>query len=579
MKTGVTSRTKVLVILNLALLAAMLYLLAVFQAYPVYQQTRLTDALAEIHALSPLYYAALVIIALLGISSVIWQIGGKRLQLSLLVMLALMLWITPYLLTGFTRLPDAPWHVGVAMQMPQILAGDSVAFSFYALVYPGSYIYHYAVVNIIGVDPLLYIQVYPLFCMLFFVVLCYLLLTRIFNSRVALLAMLLAIPGLHYIQLHASPHSIGAILMLTAFLLLITKGAGSKITAGVLVVIIAVSHPTTPLLIAIFLASFMLMNLIYSRRISRVHLALAALLLVCLSVWLATYYHWTSPSTPGEVAASGQVQNTFANILSRVLPSDLNTGGEYIGGTPFIFSAIYSLNKGIYYLYAAAGISALVYVMLWSFSRKKGVIDWLRRMGGIELKEAAMAGSILLLFLLTLMLAEGAHDLIETGLTYIILAISAIVASVALRSQWNSRKITLSLSAVMVLFLTLTYPVVAYSIDAYSNFPVSEKEGIKFLAENVPLNGKSLTGLSVSQVALYAHGLTSDINTDLRELPEAQPDVVALRSTYYYYRAIRFERSFTDNRYTQALAMLESGGYDKIYSSPTFSIYLKRITG
>ena len=45
----------------------------------------------------------------------------------LLVLFAAELWLTPYLITGFVRLPDGPWHVGAAMSVPEVLDGEPAA--------------------------------------------------------------------------------------------------------------------------------------------------------------------------------------------------------------------------------------------------------------------------------------------------------------------------------------------------------------------------------------------------------------------------------------------------------------------
>jgi hypothetical protein len=591
METTTGNRTKILIVLNLVLVAGLMYLLSVFLAYPIFQHTRLADPLAEIHALSPLYYIAIALTALLGIGSLIWRVGGRSLHVLLLTMFAVMLWLTPYLLSGFTRMPDAPWHVGIAMQIPQVLAGDPVAFSSYSLTYPGSYVYHYSFVNIAGLQPMTYIEFFPLFCLFFFVLLSYVLLSRLFSTRVAFLAMLLAIPGLHYIQIHASPHTIGALLMLTTLLLLTKPGVGAKIMAIMAIFAIAISHPTTPLLLSIFLAGALFTTAIYSRRIGRPQMVLAGILAICLVCWLAQYSYSGQPqaTSPGVTSTPTQTTPTqttptqtktpapslFSRIIYQIFPADLNTSQEYVSGTPFIYGDIYNLNKGIYYLYAASGISTILYIMVKTYTRKRGMRGWLFRLGGIKQNEALLVCSIPLLLLLTLLLAEGAHDLIETGLTYIILAISGIVASIILRSQWMNNKSGLSFIAAGTLFLTLSFPVVAYSIDAYSSFPKSEAAGLEFLAKDTSLEGKTVAGSSLAQLGLYSPTFTNKTLFVRLEFNNTDANIVVFRNTYYYYRAMRFDLSFTDNRYTESLAAVESAKYNKIYSSPTFAIYLK----
>lgn len=559
--------TKVLIILNLAFVAVLMYILSILFAYPVFQSTRLTDPLAEINSLSPLYYIAIALTALLIICCVLWRIGNRYLHIFLLMLFAVMLWLTPYLLTSFVRLGDSLWHTGVAVSIPQVLDGEPVSFSAYGWYYPASYIYHYAVMSILGVQPLIYISLYPLFCLLLFVLFVYLLIGRLFNQRIALLAMLLSIPGLHYLQLHSSPHTIGALLMLTALLLLIQRGTARKVIPLVLILtaIIIVTHPTTPLLLSIFLAAALLTDIIYSRRLTRNQLAIVSIFLFCFVGWFLWYSYYPAP--PWFTGGA-------AGLVGRLFPEDFGTAGEYLGGTPFIYANIYNLNKAIYYLYAAAALLGILYLAVNNYSREDGVRKWLARLGGIKRSEAAMVLSILPLILLTLLLAERAHDLIETGLTYMILALSCVIASAIVRSRWIDRKIASSVVVVGVLFLTISYPVVAYSIDAYSNFPKSERLGVEFLDLRVTLDGKTIAGTNIHQLALYSQASSAEIKYFNYRHKQEEADVAVMRNTAYYYIAMRFARSFENNAYTEYLEMIEDGRYNKVYSSSTFNVYL-----
>jgi hypothetical protein len=559
--------TAVLIILNLAFIAVLLYILSILFAYPVFQSTRITDPLAEINSLSPLYYIAIALIALLIICCVIWRIGNRYLHIFLLMLFAIMLWLTPYLLTSFVRLGDSPWHTGVAMSIPQVLDGEPVSFSSYGWYYPASYVYHYSVMGILGVHPLTYINLYPLFCLLLFVLFIYLLIARLLNRRVTLLAMVLAIPGLHYLQLHTSPHTIGALLMLTALLLLMQKGTARKIIPLVLIVtaIVISTHPTTPLLLSIFLAAALLTDIIYSRRLTRNQLAITGVFLLCFVGWFLWYSYYPSP--PWFTGSS-------SGLVGRLFTEEFGTAGEYLGGTPFIYANIYNLNKAIYYLYAAAALLGVLYLAATNYSRKEGVRKWLAKLGGLKRSEACISISMLPLIFLTFLLAERAHDLIETGLTYMILALSCIIASAIVRSRRIDRKTASSVVLVGVLFLTIAYPIVAYSIDAYSNFPESEKLGVEFLDSKVPLDGKILAGTNVSQLAIYPQASSAEITRINYRREQVYADIAVFRNTGYYYMAMRFARSFEKNAYTEYLEMIEDGRYDKVYSSSTFNVYL-----
>ena len=572
MESETESHSKILIILILAVIAGLIYLLSLFLAYPEFQNTRLADALAEINSLFPLYYIAIVLAALSVVACLIWRVGNRYLHILLLMMFAAMLWLTPYYLAGFVRHPDSPWHVGVAMSAPEVLGGDPVAFSGYAWYHPGSFIYHYCFVSIVGIEPLTYINLFPPICLVLFVLLCYLLVAKLFDPKVALLSMLIAIPGLHYLQLHASPHTIGALLMLTTLLLLSRRRAVAKVipVVGILGIIIITTHPTTPLLLSIFLAAALLTSVVHSRRIGPVQMVLAGILVVCFAGWFS--WHSFYPASPWKDEGT---------LYQLVMPGQLEVGPEFLTGTQFIYSSIYNLNKGVYFFYATLAVLGVVYIAARDYSEKRGIKNWASKLGGLKRSEALLALSIPILLILAFLLAEKAHDLIETGLTYIILALSCIIASVIARLHWLDRGIGRSFLAIGVLLLTLSFPVVAYSIDAYSSFPESEEDGLKFLVEEGSLKGKTIAGSDLRQLALYAQPPLSQTETmnfgalgelDLSEKP---PDMIVFRNTGYYYAAMRHELSFEDNRFTEYLAVVESSNYHKIYSSPTFEVYSK----
>jgi hypothetical protein len=563
--------TKTLIVLILAAVAALIYVVSVFLAYQVFQDTWLTDPLAEIHSLYPLYYIAIALAALSVVACVLWRVGNRCIHVLLLMLFAVMLWLTPYWLTSFVRLGDSAWHVGVAMNIPQVLDGEQTVFSNYGWDYPGSFIYHYSFVKILGIQPLTYIHLFPLLCALLFVILCYALVDRLFSSKVALLSMLMAIPGLHYLQLHPSPHAIGALLMLTTLLLLLQRRAAIKVIAlaVILILIIIVAHPMTPILLAIFLAAAFLIGAVYSRKISGAQVALAALLIICFACWFS--WHWFHFGSPWKTA-SGAIRGIYTGLT----PGGFEVTQEYLSGAPFIYKNIHSLNKGIYFLYAAAAILGLLYMAARTYSEKRNIGKWLSKLGGIDRGEACLALSVLPLLLLSFLLAENAHELIETGLTYIILALSGVIASVVLRARLVSKKAVPYLIMIGVLILTLSFPVVAYSIDAYSSYPRSEEKGLEFLASEEPLEGKTVVGSTLHQLSFYPQ---ADLEqTGFFRFDSAQgvePDMVVFRKSGYYYSAMRIDLSFERNRYTEYKDKIEAEQYDRVYSSPTFEVYLR----
>ena len=73
--------THKLIVTLLATVGAALYLISMVLAYPVLQNTRLTDPLASIHSLVPLYYVAIVMIATTCFISFIYRIGNRGIHI------------------------------------------------------------------------------------------------------------------------------------------------------------------------------------------------------------------------------------------------------------------------------------------------------------------------------------------------------------------------------------------------------------------------------------------------------------------------------------------------------------------
>ncbi len=580
-----SGHSKQLLVLIAAVISIILWLLSLFYSYTEFQNTRLDDPLAELNSLVPLYYIAIGLLALACVGCLFWCRRHRLLHIGLLLVLACMLWLTPYIITGFVRLPDGPWHVGSAVRIADTLEGIPVPASGYAWNYPGSFIYHNYFLDLLGVEPLTYIYFFPFLCTFLLVLLLYSLFTRLFDSRTAFLSLLIAFPGLHYLQLHASPHTIGALLMLTMLVLLATRSSPVKVmpTALILLLIIVVVHPITPLLIASFLGAALLVGLVYARGIDRRRLALAGLLVICLAVWFAWFY--SLGDTPRSRAGIPDVEalTPYGLGIFSNLTDELQVVGGFLTGTRFIYGNIFALNKGIYFLYAALGVLAILYRAADSYLKRSSIGRWLTQFAGLRKNEALLAVSVVPLIALAYMLGEGAYDLIETGLTYAIIALSGLLASVVIRTKLqNIQALRLGAGVLVVLLvlLVLSYPVIAYSIDAYSNFPYSEKKGLQFLTQNGALEGKTLMSTNTSQIVLYIRPEQYNVRL-LKFQPRYAPiqsgegiDLIVFRNTGYYYSAMRYSFSFDDNYYNDCLKEVQDETYNKVYSSPTTTLYV-----
>jgi len=566
-KNKAEDRRKTTIILLLAAIAATIYLISIKLAYPVFQNTRLVDPLAEIHSLPAFYYIAIAMIATAGFICLIYRIQNKGIHLLLLILLAIMLWYTPYYLAEFVKMPGSAWHVGVAMHIPEVLAGQPIAFSHYAQQFPGSFIFHYLFTDILGIEPMLYIRLFPLFSLCLFVLLCHIFISRLFNPRVAFFSLLLAIPCLHYFELHPSPHVLGLLLMMTVLVLLLKRNIAAVIMAVIVTLVIIISHPITPLLLCVFLGAGLVTSCIYYHKIGKTEAALAGMVAFCFLGW----FFW-----PTLQAALLETEVTPLASLEDIRPEAFETTRQLLVGTTFIYSGIANLRRGTYFLYGLLAVGALIYVVSRAYRSKANCKEWITNFGGLSQSEIFMTLSALLFLILTVLLIERHSGLTERSLSFLILSLSSVIASIAtkfLHIHINKKSVVATLIAVLLCFITLSFPLGAYSQEAYTGCPASEEDGLKFLATNVALDNKTAYMRAAGQLAFYSP------YSNLSRPDSDEPDLYVFRSTDYYQAAMRQDLSFEDNRFTELLNKAEADSeYNKVYSNPAFQVYLRGAT-
>ena len=206
--------------------------------------------------------------------------------------------------------------------------------------------------------------------------------------------------------------------------------------------------------------------------------------------------------------------------------------------------------------------------------------SFLSGLGGLTRPELFLTVSVFLLVVLSALLAELVHVLIERGLTFVVLAVSGVIASIATRlyepAKANVRRFMAGAATVVIVFLTLTFPPVAYSIDAYTSFPVSEEAGLKFLARTTPMETKMLKTTSGAQIVLY-QPFVGDRDNIIFKPSLWDGDIFIFRMTGYYYAALRFDLSFEDNRLTRLRDVVRaSPEFNSVYWNPTTHIFIRR---
>ena len=100
---------------------------------------------------------------------------------------------------------------------------------------------------------------------------------------------------------------------------------------------------------------------------------------------------------------------------------------------------------------------------------------------------------------------------------------------------------------------------------------------MKFLADYVPLDEKTLADTAGGQMALYRPYIAEPVWLRSESSLE-KGDVFAFRMSGYYNAAMRNDLSFENNWFTRYQDEVDnSNKFARIYSNPTTVIYIKRL--
>jgi hypothetical protein len=131
------------------------------------------------------------------------------------------------------------------------------------------------------------------------------------------------------------------------------------------------------------------------------------------------------------------------------------------------------------------------------------------------------------------------------------------------------------LATMWLLFVLFSFPLISYSKEAYNTFPPSEGVGMNFIASHIRLNGKRISMDAKQQLIAFVNPSEYFSAVEFPpNLNKTQPDIVVLRNTAFFERAMRYDLSFDTNEFTQLQGNIEQNSwYNKVYSSTTFEIY------
>lgn len=156
-------------------------------------------------------------------------------------------------------------------------------------------------------------------------------------------------------------------------------------------------------------------------------------------------------------------------------------------------------------------------------------------------------------------------------------AIATYLTSTALQSKERS-KILRTATIGFVLFLVCTYPVVAFSKEAYNTFTAPAEEGLEYIS-HMDLTNKTISMGYDQQLAAYVD-LSQNftlVGFPPSNLTISKPDIIVMRINYFYFLSMRYDLSFTNNSYTRLHDYLvsDTSPYKLVFSNSEFQVYAK----
>ena len=550
------------------------FLLVIFKS-GTFQNTHGSDPLAAINVLYPFYWIILSFFILIFVYVIYRDCDSPFLHVLLLCEISLVLFFTPFVLSGFSWSPDSLFHGGVASYLPQILNGANIPFSDYPQAYPLSYLLTYSLQNLFRLNIIQYtLYVYPALSSILISVLGYFFVAKVIGPKNAFLAMIVTLSALHYLEPHVSPFSTGTILILFALISLTMKSRIAKVLFVISVLALVLTHPISPLSLGVFLFYVLVVKFL-STKLFGLSLDLGFFSKIASNIsftsvflTMAVWFTWTLNYS---YQAYGSVGYSIARILSLEFLNVVDEATQFtVGG--FIYPEIFQINLIVYAIFA---IFSLFFVLR-SF---KNILQ--KSTSTFTLLEFFFSSLALIYaaYSYLLYLGSGEHVILGRGLIFFVLMASLPISMFLLNKSNNFRvkQMKLLFSVLLLTGLFFSFPIVSYSKEAYNTYTPSQAAGLEFMADNLNLSMGTVSLSADQQLASYVN-----LNDGLSlikyppDLDSIQPDYVVLRVNYYLARAMRYELDFENNTHTQLVTELSNNpDYTKIYSNGEFEVYAK----
>jgi hypothetical protein len=572
-----------------------LWIVLTVDAAPRFQELVGSDSFAMINVLFPYFWV--ILLGFLGVCFFCFLRSDTPVWLNMMLVgqLSLVLYLTPFLLSGFSWSPDSLWHGGIARYLPEIFSGQRIAYGHYAQSYPFSFLPTFLFTQVFGVGLVSYsTYIYPVISSLLISQLGYVFVSRVFNHKVAFLSLLLTLPALHYFEPHVSPFSTGTILVLVSFILLTFRNRFSLILSFSTVVLLTLTHPISPMSLGVYILSYIVVGFVFRFQNGTSKFFSRSFLLSFLFFLGIVWFSWTIFYAMTIYYGLESALFNFFNF--GFFASLLEVSSFTVGAQSFIVPEIHQISLLIYGIFLIFSIMPMLEYSLRALGRFNPESTSFSLFDKMGLSFTAIVSAAMGFFLF---LSSGERFLLGRGLLYFIFMASMVVATYFVSRGKFSGNLKKIVAFGLIIFLFFSFPVLSYSKEAYNSFTPSADSGLRFLTSNVELNNKTISMGVDQQLAGYAD-LTqtiipvnfppnlnfslSDVNIDenatleeiLETVKKLSPDIVVMSINSYYVISMRYDLNYTDNSYLDLQNDLETNIlYNNVYSNPRFETYVR----
>ncbi len=414
-----------------------------------------------------------------------YDLKGKMFHLIFIAYLVLIIDSTPYFLSTFCRFPDTINVVQGSILLPEVLS-NSIMLP-YPKSFPGSYMLFYTVHLLTGIDLFAFSRyIFSPLTLIAIFAFWYLLTTHLFDSRVAFISTVIAIPS-QIIEISITPNSLATILTLVSLYLCVSDKWNARTLFYIVTILLILTHVISPIVLLVILVFFYFYNYILKSNTLDITRKKIYTVFFLWIIWIL------SPSCVMGTETLNSIFSMFTMESKSWGQAFMYTVGS--GNLATDYTWIQSLTMFKYELYtlvlAVLITCDLYFVGFYAFNTNNTKI----------LKEPKFIKKYLILllclifssitFIILILGGSDTQNIIGRTLNYSMLFASLFIASSFSSLNISSKSVRKTVKIFFIVFLLITfatYPLYSYGRDSYINYPMSQEIGSGFFNDHVSEN-------------------------------------------------------------------------------------------